>query len=339
MFYGWLTDHPDYEDYGWYEQPASFEPTAGNGGRRLTEEDYLSETDIEALCQAATHPREEALIQFLADTAARINLVCNLRRQDVDLGEPYPTYRPNPNAEDGYKGAAQRRYPIHYAEQELRVWLNSHHPDPADGVHPDAPLFPVKIGYDASNRQHQALHLQSTLDQLKTCAKRADIDPDRVHPHAFRHAAVRRMRMDPNFDFNWEVVKPRTQWSNTAFEQMKELYGKLTEGDELDEFYGHTDRVVEEAAAPDVFTTCQSCGRDIAMDAEYCRFCGRDQTDDMTGESDETAAATDALRRFLGLEGEAVQQRAVTQAFGDTVTDDALADVVAELGDGDTEDA
>jgi len=291
VFFDWADNHPNHGSYGWYDNISDFTDSGGNG-RRLTAEDYLSEAEVESLMQAAEHPREETLIDFLADTAARINLVCNLRRKDIDLDADRPTYRPNPNAEDGYKGVTQQQYPIHYSENTLRRWLNNHHPDD----HPDAPLFPVKIGYEKADRQNQALHPQSTLDAIKTAAERAGIDRDRVHPHAFRHAAVRRMKKDPQFNFDWETVKLRTQWSDRAFEQMKELYGKLEEEEQLEVFFEHTDRDIETTDdTPAVFAECRSCGRDIGENAEYCRFCGADQT----AEADDMLPADEQMRKLV----------------------------------------
>lgn len=321
VFFDWADKHPNYGEYGWYENIEDFEGN-GSDSRRLNAEDYLSEAEVESLIQAAQHPREETLIDFLADTAARINLVCNLRRGDVDLDADRPTYRPNPNAEDGYKGVTPQRYPIHYSENTLRRWLNQHHPDD----HDDAPLFPVKIGYDPDDRQNQALHPQSTLDALKTAAERAGIDRDRVHPHAFRHAAVRRMKKDPQFDFDWETVKLRTQWSDRGFEQMKELYGKLEEEEQLEVFFEHTDRDIEtNDDTPAVFAECRSCGRDIGESAQFCRFCGADQTAD----ADDMLPADDRMRKMVR---ETVAEMMGPLADADTGEDPDLRAAAAMLG-------
>ncbi|MFB6194885.1 MAG: tyrosine-type recombinase/integrase [Haloplanus sp.] len=332
VFFDWADKHPNYGDFEWYENIKDFsDDNNGDNNRRLTAEDYLSEAEVESLMQAAEHPREETLIDFLADTAARINLVCNLRRKDVDLDGERPTYRPNPNAEDGYKGVTQQRYPIHYSENSLRVWLNRHHPDD----HPDAPLFPVKIGYDPDDRQNQALHPQSTLDALKTAAERAGIDRDRVHPHAFRHAAVRRMKKDPNFDFDWETVKLRTQWSDRGFEQMKELYGKLEEEEQLEVFFEHTDREIETTdETPAVFAECHSCGREIGTSAEFCRFCGANQTI----EEEKMMPSGDQLKSMVR---EAVREELFTDDFdageieGEASEESAAAaeEIIDALGD------
>jgi len=276
QFFKWLTAEPDYGDYDWVDDVEDY---ATNGdGRRLKAEEYLSEAEVTALREAATHPRETALIEFLADTGARINVVCNLRRGDVDLESEPPTFTPNPNAKDGYKGVEIKRYPIHYSERSIRRWMNKNHPDD----HDDAPLFPVKIGYDADDRSNMAMHPQTAFDAIKSLAEKTDVDPDRVSPHAFRHAAVRRMKVDPDFDFDWEAVKMRTAWSDRAFESMKELYGALGEDEQLDFFADRAGRDVDgddDESLPSVYRECRSCGEENRRDARYCDRCGKALTD------------------------------------------------------------
>lgn len=289
----WLSSQPDYPEYEWAEDIEYYEK---DNNRRIKSEEYLTESEITELVEAADHPREEAMVEFLADTGARINLVCNLRRKDIDLEHNPPTFQPNPNAKDGYKGVTIKRYPIHYSERHLRRWLNQRHPDD----HPDAPLFPVKRNYEKSNRSQNALHVRGAWDALNKLANQTDVDPDRVSPHAFRHAAVRRMRMDPNFEFSWEIVKQRTAWSDRAFNEMKELYGALAEAEQLEEFARHAGREVadEKDAAESLFAECRTCGEENRRDARFCDRCGRALDEDTRAERrqvDEKIGAEKAL--------------------------------------------
>lgn len=97
----------------------------------------LGTDDIQALRKVARHQRDVALIEFLADTGARITLVCSLRVRDVSLTGDRATYSPNPEAL-GLKGAPRGPFPIIDSAADLRNYLRGTHPRPDD---PDAALF------------------------------------------------------------------------------------------------------------------------------------------------------------------------------------------------------
>jgi len=322
QFFKWLGDEPAYGTYEWVDGVEDY-ATNGNG-RRLKAEEYLTEAEVTALREAATHPREKALIDFLSDTGARINVVCNLRRKDVDLENEPPTFTPNPNAKDGYKGVEIKRYPIHYCEQSLRRWMNKNHHD----EHDDAPLFPVKIGYDADDRQNMAMHPQTAFDAIKSLAEKTDVDPDRVSPHAFRHAAVRRMKRDPDFNFDWETVKMRTAWSDRAFESMKELYGALGEDEQLEYFADRAGRETDDDAdesLPSVYRECRSCGEENRRDARYCDRCGKALTDEDTVDD---ATADDVKESYaVADDADTVEKvQAIESLLGDPDVKEAFAE-------------
>jgi integrase/recombinase XerD len=325
QFFKYLGDEPHRPDYEWIENVEDYK--SNGDSRRLKREEYLTEDEVTALREAAEHPREEALVEFLADTGARIGLVCGLRRKDVDLEAEPPTFTPNPNAKDGYKGVGIKRYPIHYSERHLRRWINKRHPD----QHPDAPLFPVKIGYDSEDRGNQAMHAQTAFDAVKSLAEKTEIDPDRVSPHAFRHAAVRRMKTDPDFDFDWETVKMRTAWSDRAFESMKELYGALQEGEQLDYFAGRAGRDSGEDEGddePSLFTECRSCGEENRRGARFCDRCGRAISEE--GRQIEREVQQDVGASKALADGEEITEEDLEEIAGD----DALLAKLIEIRSG-----
>lgn len=69
-------------------------------------DDMLESDDIAALVDACRYQRDRALIEFLADTGARISLVCSLRVGDVDLGGERASYSPNEDAIGSRRGRA-----------------------------------------------------------------------------------------------------------------------------------------------------------------------------------------------------------------------------------------
>lgn len=75
VFFNWLDDQ---EDFGSFEFADDIDLPSGTSSR-VNEEQLLDEEDITALKEAARNQRDKALIEFLADTAARISMASQLR--------------------------------------------------------------------------------------------------------------------------------------------------------------------------------------------------------------------------------------------------------------------
>jgi integrase len=118
------TIHADDDDHWAHEYELTPQPQ-----NTVTAEDMLRSDDIQALTQHATNLRDVAMIEFLADTGARLSLVGSLRVCDVDLDGDRCTFTPNPNA-TGLKGADITEYPIIDAAAILRNYLHQVHPRP-----------------------------------------------------------------------------------------------------------------------------------------------------------------------------------------------------------------
>lgn len=108
VFFEWLDEQEDSPDFGFWVQ---IELPSGSRGR-VNEEELLEEEEITQLKEAATNSRDKTLIEFLADTAARISMASQLRIGDIhELDGERPFYTPN---EEGinYKVAPDKRYPF-----------------------------------------------------------------------------------------------------------------------------------------------------------------------------------------------------------------------------------
>lgn len=150
----------------------------------------LTQPEIARLRETATRTRDIALIEFLADTGARLSMILSLRVQDVSLDGEKTYYRPNPNAL-GLKGAPVIEYPIIDAKGVMRSYLHHNHPRPGDDevaffhkvVDPTHPLDESDDGcLDPS-------HVRKRLVKL---AKAADVSKP-ANPHNFRRSAITRM--------------------------------------------------------------------------------------------------------------------------------------------------
>lgn len=128
--------------------------------------------DLAQLLAAHDHPRDYALICFLADTGCRVGGLVNLRLADVNLEEGFAIVR-----EKGYGGQhkARKVYMKLRTVEALRRYL---------GEQPREAEQPVFGG------QRGPLTESGVFQRLKCVAQHAQV-AGRSNPHAFRHGFVR----------------------------------------------------------------------------------------------------------------------------------------------------
>lgn len=267
IFFDWLDDNPA---YGAYDFPKTIELESGSSTEAVDREQMLDQSEIQALKEASNHPRDRALIEFLADTAARRTLTLQLRVGDVgDLEGNRPHYTPNPNGV-GQKDAPNRRYPLLFSQAELRSYVNRDHIDPRD----EAPLFPVlQRHYDRDAPEKCALSGDRMADMLQECADRAGIEKP-VNPHNFRHSAVTRMRIE---GYNADEIMRFTGWAD---ERMLERYDHATAVEKNDLVRERAGTIDEAGVGDDgpVLRPCRVCGTRLASGTAFCPQCGSANT-------------------------------------------------------------
>ena len=188
-------------------------------------EAMLTGEEIEALKDAATHPRDRALIALLGDIGGRITMILSLRVGDVypDGDEPY--LKPNTDVVDGLKNLAVEQIPLLHSRGEVRSWLNRHHPDRDTDI---APLWPKIRGYDPENPQASATSASRIRDVLRQCGERAGLEKA-VEPHTFRRTAATRLsnaeRLNP------QEIAQITGWSETTVHEMLDVYDYTTDAE------------------------------------------------------------------------------------------------------------
>lgn len=143
----------------------------------------LDDTDLRRLLRAARgHPRDYALLEFLAGTGLRVGELLALNVGDVEINPRSGQVTVRRGKHDTY-----RQVPLTLdVRKALSAYLQETHPDPHN---PAAPLW---VG-----RQGRLSHRSSVSRILEKCALRAGLAP--VNPHALRHTfATRYLNANPD---------------------------------------------------------------------------------------------------------------------------------------------
>lgn len=228
-FWRWCesTDH-GVDEYRWVDLVKNVEASDENPGTDPLDPDLiLSESEITALVRGVDSYRDKALIEFLADTGARITLTTQMKRGDIDVETVPPTFRPNPQG-IAHKDVATKDFVLKESTDALRRYLDEAHPD----EHADAPLFALHRGYDPEERSAGAISRRRAFDVLTDAATDAGIDPERAHPHNIRKSAVVRMRL--KHDMSWDAIQKRMEWSDQSLPRMKAIYRRIDNSDEVE---------------------------------------------------------------------------------------------------------
>jgi integrase len=237
--------------------------------KTVAEEDILSQDNIAALSDAAKRPRNQALVEFLADTGARLTLTGSLRVKDVNLDGDRPTYTPNRNA-IGLKGAEIKPYPIIDSAAPLRVYLTHSHPRPDE---PEAAFF---HSFDTPEtpvtEDDGALSPSRIRETLKELAERADVEKP-VNPHNWRHSAITRMWRE---GYDKQEIQHRVQWSLDT--DMWQRYVHVTAEQMNEEIFASSGIVEDDDSLSRERKRCGTCREPLPPHAEYCPNCGAPAT-------------------------------------------------------------
>lgn len=140
--------------------------------RRHPNRDKLVDPEeIEALIEAAIHPRVKALIALLYESGCRKTEILSLRIRDVTIGDEYTEIRVL-----GKTG--ERTLPLVKSVPYLKQWLESH-PDPRQG----APLFATVFAGEV-----RRMNRTTPNRILNRICERTGIR--HIHPHMLRHTRL-----------------------------------------------------------------------------------------------------------------------------------------------------
>jgi len=236
----------------------------------VSPEDMLRPEDINALVDGANNMRDIAIIEFLADTGARLSLLGSLRVGDVDLDGERATYRPNDEAL-GLKGADIANYPIIDAKTPLRTYLRQVHPQPDD----DEAAFFHKIpghGNQAPWEEDGALSPSTIRKQIRKAAGEGGVERP-VNPHNFRHSAVSRMVRE---DYTRAQIEHRVHWDVDT--DMWQTYVHIAAEEHTEDIFAHAGIGDPEDGVKHERRPCGNCHEPLAPHHEYCPRCGEPAT-------------------------------------------------------------
>lgn len=251
-FYRWLKGG---EDEQLPKEVSWLKPRIRNRSHKLPE-DVLTEDEVLRIAEAATTPRDRALVLVLYESGCRIGELLSLKVKNVSFDDYGAILRVTGKTGD-------RRVRIISSTQALTSWLENY-----EGRNdPEAYLWPPR-----SNNNHDthypAVH-SSICKTLEVLAKRAGISK-RIHPHLFRHSRA-------------------TALANKLTEaQMKEFFG-WTQGSDMATIYVHLSgrdvdnallklqgfgkRQDEEEEKMKV-VYCKRCHEGNSPSTKYCGRCG-----------------------------------------------------------------
>jgi len=213
--------------------------------------DLLTKKDVLALINAATTPRDKALIAVLYESGCRASEFLALKVKSVDF-DRYGC-RIIVNGKTG-----QRMVRLVESVPYLKIWINNH-PLKQD---PEAPLW--------LSERKKAMSLERLYSLLRTLARRAGLKK-RVYPHLFRHSRATELakmltEQELKYYFGW-----------TQSSRMAAVYVHLS-GRDLDRKILKLHGLVEDREQkPDTSLKpkqCPSCNMLNPADAVYCYGCG-----------------------------------------------------------------
>jgi integrase/recombinase XerD len=165
-FYKWINSDEEYPD------SVKWIKTTIKKNKTKLPDDLLTENDIHALIDSATHPRNKAIVSVLYESGCRIAELLGMKIKHISYDKYSPIILVN-----GKTGT--RRIRIIDKNNYLKTWIDNH-PFKKDS---NAYVW-ISI---AVNRKNQPLEYRNVVKVLRKLKKKAKITKP-VNPHNFRHS-------------------------------------------------------------------------------------------------------------------------------------------------------
>jgi len=253
----------------------------------------LTDDEVDAMLDAATHPRDKAIMAMLRNTGLRVGALCNLRLRDVDFTESAGEF--TVHSLPGNKEAEGTR-PFTWARAHLVNWLDVH---PFRGDE-SAPLFAKRR--DRGDESGRALSTSAVRQMLYAAADRAEMDipRERVQPHNWRDTTFAGWKLDGLSD---QQIKHRG--FHVADSDMLARYGPIDDQEMNDTILDHYDIGDGKTARTPDLDQCPQCQTALRDGTSFCPTCGlafdedaRERLDSFRSEARERTVETeDAEKR------------------------------------------
>jgi site-specific recombinase XerD len=258
-FYAWLFKC----DYGEYPSMVKWMRTSNPKGYTKTKgeitsfnpEDLLTDEEVYALIEACDHPREQAMISVLNETAAEAVELLHMKVKSVAFDEA--------GARLTFEGTGGKRtIRVVDSVPYLQAWLNVH----SFRRDPEAPLWLTR-GNKSRGMTYQRLH-----QLVKEAKKKAKLTKP-VSPRLLRHKCLTKMaKILPE-----QKLKLFAGWTPSS--KMASVYVHLS-GRDLDEdilrLHGKTvTEPKEPLKSPLSPRVCPRCQHESPATYLWCGFCGQ----------------------------------------------------------------
>lgn len=256
--------------------PSALSTVKESNGSAFDPDDILTREEIDAIMQAADHPRDRAVFALLIYTGMRSHALRTLRIKDVDVQEG--RWQFNPEHTEGLKGADKRgqKRPLLDAKGPVRDWI-SYHPH---GDNRDAYLISAhpKYGDPDPDTPLGGSAIRRIMSKLAENTDDPEIERKPTHPHMMRHNFVTICKRDYEMD---EATIKHLLGHVKGSQIFETTYSHLSDEDfnqKAEVAAGHRDPDAEGST----FTprSCSVCAEPLPAGAKACASCGNPVTPD-----------------------------------------------------------
>lgn len=250
-----------------------------DSGGKIDEDDILSPEEVRVLIdEASNRARDRAMFSTLIDLGLRVAALCSLRVKDFEFDDGARVGEITVNGDAlGQKGSGGRTHVATISSGQIRSYLRNEHPRPDD---PEAPLF-HKIGrhYDPNDPDDDgSIGPALFRRRMKRLARDTDIDPEKLHPHNMKHAAVTIWALRGMSD---REIEYRAGWARESgqLKRYEHLTGDDVNSQILDTLGIEADGRESMKVAP--IDNCPNCNVSVDTAMRFCPQCGQQLEQDM----------------------------------------------------------
>lgn len=226
---------------------------------KIDEEEVLDPEEVVTLIETAHTERDSAIIGVMYEAALRRTALTQLDIKDYKTDDFARIRLPH---KEGVKTGHGRQRPLNWSAGYLDRWLNQH-PEPDN---PDAPLFcSIRAGRDEGQR----LTAHAIYTMLQRVGKKTDIDDDRIHPHALRHARATAMRKSDQLDNR--DIETVMGWTDST--PMHARYEHTTSKEDASRTAVRMGIDTSSNSDKNKIVDCPRCDTKLPTGARYCPAC------------------------------------------------------------------
>ena len=246
-FFQWLDGMRDKE---YPENVSWIDLRLSDGYEELDPEQLPTVEEIKSMIEAAENPRDRAMISLMAESGARVGELSLLQLRDISWNENGFVLTIHANKS---KSKRTRKIPLCVCAEDLKNYINDHHPYSTDG---GSPVFISYINREAPKTNLKVATIQGIV---RKAAKRTGVHSRvHIHPHIFRHARASQLA-----ELNWSEMMLRQYfgWSKTS--NMPARYIHMSQRNLNKRYFAMHGKITPEMEKPQMLEepkVCSKCG-------------------------------------------------------------------------------